>query len=171
MIITETALKLTKRYAAGAPCKVDFDNIKSTMFWPHYKKLAQEAGCNEIQREIVEKYWLKLHNRIVLELFFKRKYNLKDASNCLVYPGIVRKISEEKLTIAHRPFCLNREKKPDLSMGETIKEIDKQSLEVEEKTIISFHGKAAVDIISEEQAELLTRNMKEIIESLTKGSE
>lgn len=165
MIITKTASELTKRYAAGASCEIHFENIEKTMFWPHYENLAKET--NEINRDVVRKYWFKVHNRIVLELLLKRKYTLEKAKSCLVYPGIVRKILEEKLLVAYQPLI--KKNGLDLSMRETLVKINKESLEAEEGNIISFHGEAVAEIITKDEAAFLTNKTRETIDLLNKG--
>jgi len=55
----EQALELVKKFAQGAPCKVDFENIECTMFHPHLEMLARESGLPEITVEIVKSIGLK----------------------------------------------------------------------------------------------------------------
>ena len=80
--IIPEALELTKKFAAGASCKIDFENIKSTMFWPHYEAIAKEMG--EITIEVVKKYWFEIHNQIVLKRFQRGNLTSEQAFNCMV---------------------------------------------------------------------------------------
>lgn len=97
MKITNKALELTKRFAAGALCRVDFKNIEKTMFWPHYEALAREMKLDRITEKVVKKYWFEIHNKIVYILFQKGNYTEKKAKNCMVRPNKKR----EKLFCFH----------------------------------------------------------------------
>ncbi len=166
MITTKTALELTKRYAASASCEIDLENIENTMFYPHYKDLAR--GTGKIGWTVVRKYWFQIHNTIVIKLFLRGKSALEQANKCLIHAGIVKKILEERLIVAYIPLCL-KDEKLSLSMGETLGEIDKNSLKVEEESIISFHGKAAAEIITKDEAAFLTNKTRETIDLLNRG--
>ena len=86
MKITDKALELTKKFALGAPCKVNFENIKKTMFWPHYEAIATGMKLDKINKKVVKKYWFEIHNEIVFKLFQKGDYTEKQTKNCMVHP-------------------------------------------------------------------------------------
>jgi len=86
MKINKKALELTKKFAAGAPCKIDLNNIENTMFWPHYEVIAKNLDLKEITERVVEKYWFEIHNVIVSKRFKKGDLNLEEAKHCMVRP-------------------------------------------------------------------------------------
>lgn len=85
--ITKEALELTKKFAAGAPCAVDFNNIESTMFWPHYEVIAKRMELPEVNVAVVKEYWFILHNDIVLKRFERGDLEFEKAYNCMVRAG------------------------------------------------------------------------------------
>ena len=84
MKITKKALKLTKKFAAGALCKIDFNHIETTLFWPFYEAIAKKKNKKEIDEEVVRKYWFEIHNDVVFKRFQKRYLTAKQARNCMV---------------------------------------------------------------------------------------
>jgi len=86
MKLTEEALRLTKKYASGALCKVNFCAIKQTMFYPHYLLIAGEKNLDKINVDVVREYWLKIHNQIVIERFKIGILTLEEARQCMVRP-------------------------------------------------------------------------------------
>jgi hypothetical protein len=97
MKFTQDALRLTREYAAGAPCKIDFKNIEKTMFYPYYASIAKEMGLARITAEVVRKYWLEIHNGIVIERFNLHILGPEEAKACMVRP---RK-SDDKFFAVH----------------------------------------------------------------------
>lgn len=101
MKITEKALKLTKKFAAGASCKIDFNHMETTMFWPFYEAIAKRKKKKKIDEEIDEKvvkqYWFKIHNDIVFKQFQKGDLTVEQARNCMVCPSK----KENKLVCIH----------------------------------------------------------------------
>jgi len=87
MKITKKALELTKKFAAGAPCPINFDYIKTTMFWPFYEIIAQKQNKKEIDEEVVKQYWFEIHNNLVVERFRRKELSVKQAENCMVRSG------------------------------------------------------------------------------------
>ena len=87
MKITKKALKLTKKFAAGALCKIDFNHIEATLFWPFYEAIAKKKNKKEIDEEVVKKYWFEIHNDIVFKRFQKGDLTTEQARNCMVRPG------------------------------------------------------------------------------------
>jgi hypothetical protein len=86
MKFTQDALRLTRKYAAGALCKIDFENIEKTMFYPHYVSIAKTMGLTKITVEVVQKYWLEIHNGIVIERFNLHILGREEAKACMVRP-------------------------------------------------------------------------------------
>lgn len=86
MKITKKALELTRMFAAGAPCVINFDYIKVTMFWPFYELIAKKQNKKEIDEEVVKEYWFKIHNYLVVERFRRKELTAKQAENCMVRP-------------------------------------------------------------------------------------
>lgn len=97
MNFTKDALRLTKKYATGASCEIDFKNIEKTMFYPHYLLIAKNRKLGKITIEVVREYWLRIHNEIVIKRFMVGDLKSKEAKNCMVRP---RK-SEDKLFAVH----------------------------------------------------------------------
>ncbi|MBU4284689.1 hypothetical protein KKF60_02645 [Patescibacteria group bacterium] len=86
MKISKKALNLLKKFAAGAPCEVDFSNIQGTMFWFWLNEIAKKQGLFEISTETVKRYWFAVHNNLV-----KQRYDIglgfikkEEAENCMV---------------------------------------------------------------------------------------
>ena len=86
MQYTEKALELVKKFAQGAPCKVNFENIEGTMFHPHLEVIVKELGLKEITEEVVKKYWFEIHNQLVAKRFKMGQLNFEQAKNCMVSP-------------------------------------------------------------------------------------
>jgi hypothetical protein len=86
MKFTQDALRLTRKYAAGALCKIDFKNIEQTMFYPHYVSIAKKMNLVKITVEVVQKYWLESHNGIVIERFNLHILGPEEAKACMVRP-------------------------------------------------------------------------------------
>ncbi len=84
MDFTEAALRLTKKYASGALCKIDFSKLENTMFYPYYLLIAQKMGSKKITIKIVREYWLRIHNQLVVERFNLGLLKREEAKNCLV---------------------------------------------------------------------------------------
>lgn len=84
MNIAKDALELTKRFAKGAPCPVNLENIENTMFWPFYLTIATEMGLKEITVRVVKKYWFEIHNRLVVKRFKRGDFDFAAALNCMV---------------------------------------------------------------------------------------
>jgi len=80
------ALRLTKKYATGASCKIDFKNVENTMFYPHYEAIAEKMDLHEITVDVVREYWLKIHNGIIIAMFKARKASAEEAKICMVRP-------------------------------------------------------------------------------------
>jgi hypothetical protein len=112
MQITEKALSLTKKFAAGAPCPVNFRCIENTMFWPWYEAITRKKGFAKVTTDIVKEYWFKIHNDIVLERFRAGNLNLLQAKNCMVRTGMKRK----SLFCFHggKPVCSITEKEAEI---------------------------------------------------------
>lgn len=176
IVITKAALGLTKRYAAGASCKVNFENIEKTMFYPHYEKIAREQGFSEIRREIVKKYWFKIHNRIVIELFLKGKYNLRQADNCLVHSAVIKfippvtNIKGWDLEVDSRQLGYYKQRL-FLSANLVPKKIKRGGLrKIEKGNWITVHGGVVVEVITKEEADFLERKTEEVIDSINQSS-
>lgn len=84
MNIDKKALRLTRRFAKGAPCAIDFKHIQATMFWPFYENIAQKLNLTEINELVVKEYWFKIHNQLVIKRFKKGDFNFKKAVDCMV---------------------------------------------------------------------------------------
>ena len=87
MKITKKALELTKKFADGAPCKIDLNYIETTMFWPFYEAIAEKKNKKidkKIDEEVVKKYWFEIHNSLVVERFRRKELTVKQAGNCMV---------------------------------------------------------------------------------------
>ena len=84
MEITKKALKLTKKFADGALCKIDFGHIEVTMFWPFYEAIAKKKNKKEINEEVVREYWFEIHNDLVFKRFQRNELTIKQAKNCMV---------------------------------------------------------------------------------------
>jgi len=92
MNINQKALKLTKKFAEGAPCAIDLSSkgIKLTMFWSYYEKIAKEMNLWEVNKDVVKRYWFEIHNKLVLKEFQvmkkiqKNGLNPKEYRNCMV---------------------------------------------------------------------------------------
>ena len=97
MEITDEALKLTKKFADGALCKIDFEHIEATMFWPFYEAIAKRKKKKEIDGEVVKEYWFKIHNNVVFKRFQRGKLTIKQAKNCMVRPSK----KKDKLVCVH----------------------------------------------------------------------
>ena len=94
---TEKALELVKKFAQGAPCKVNFGNIESTMFHPHLVVIAKKLGLKEITEEVVKKYWFEIHNKLVAKRFKMGQLDFEQAKNCMVHP----KRKEDNIVSVH----------------------------------------------------------------------
>jgi hypothetical protein len=97
MKFTQDALRLTKEYATGASCKIDFKNIERTMFYPHYLLIAKNKKLGKITVEVVREYWLGIHNKIVVKRFMVGDLNPEEAKKCMV--RLLK--SEDKLFAVH----------------------------------------------------------------------
>jgi len=86
MKFTQDALRLTKEYASGALCKIDFKNIEKTMFYPHYVSIAKKMNLGKITVEVIRKYWLEIHNEIVVKRFTVGDLKPEEAKKCMVRP-------------------------------------------------------------------------------------
>jgi len=92
MKITKNALALTKKFAAGAACPVNFQTIEKTMFWPYYEQIARDWGLIKINEKVVKRYWFVYHNTIVLNRFQFGHLARDEARKCMVRPGKVRQL-------------------------------------------------------------------------------
>jgi hypothetical protein len=92
MKIDQKALELTKKFAKGAPCAINFSpkEIKFTVFWPHYEKIAEKMKLPEVNEDVVKEYWFEIHNRLVFKQFQamkkmqKNNVDPKEYENCMV---------------------------------------------------------------------------------------
>ena len=92
MKITKRALALTKKFAAGALCPVNFKRIRRTMFWPHYEHIAKNWRCIKINEGVVKNYWFVHHNEIVLTRLQFGHITPGQAKKCMVRPGRAGKV-------------------------------------------------------------------------------
>jgi hypothetical protein len=80
MKYTTQALDLMKRYAAK--CKIDWDNLDSTVFQFHVENRAKQLGSNEITVGIVRWYWLEKHNEVLERLYAAGKIEEDKKNYC-----------------------------------------------------------------------------------------
>lgn len=85
MKIKSDAISLLKKFAAGAPCPINFDKIENTMFWPRLEAIAKSKRITEITVEVVKEYWFTLHNGLVKQRYeIGRLVSREEAQNCMV---------------------------------------------------------------------------------------
>jgi len=98
MKINQEALELTKKFAQGAPCAINFDYIEETMFWSIYLEIAKNKKLLEVNMDVVREYWLERHNQIVVNRFRKGHFNFEKAIDCMVR---AIKTENQELTCIH----------------------------------------------------------------------
>lgn len=93
--ITEEAIELVGKFAAGAPCQVDLNDLENRMFWPFLLKNSKDKDI--IDEDDVKKYIFEQHAEIVFRRWRAGQLTKEQAINCMAKI----KDKNEKLICVH----------------------------------------------------------------------
>jgi len=98
MEYTDAALSLMKKYAAK--CKIDWNNLSTTVFQTRLEAKARSLNKKKITVGLVRWYWQKEHNVILQKLFDAEKINKQELEYC--------KVSVKNGCVFHRGMLIEK---------------------------------------------------------------
>lgn len=79
--ITEEAIELISKFATGASCKVDLNDLESRMFWPSL--MENSKGKDIINEDDVKKYIFEQHAVLVFRRYELGQLTKEQAIGCI----------------------------------------------------------------------------------------